>query len=395
MFVIFQFLGMEPIENVVSCTNFEIDKVVYFGYRNVIKARSASTERFLSDHCGVKKVEFIEASEYDLSAVHKSMRDKIQREIGGGNDIFFDVTNAEGPVMMAFGRLSEAFDIPVHKYDIETNTLFTVSGEGKKIEDVVPKRRVNLNLDMYVELFGGCIKDSMSKDYKVEDDPAFDEDIDSLWNIEKNFIELWNPFSDFIRKNFVPDDALHVFRKEEVIKGRLRDSVTKLDTVEELDSILDALASKGILTGKIHADGEYNFSFKNEKIKDMLWESGSVLELYTFRKENPSSDDCRVGVFLDWDGVIQPQTDDDVINEIDIMALKGNVPVFISCKSGKMDTKTALYSLYELQAVAQKFGGKYAKKILVTVQPIPNSNFIRAHEMGIEVRELGKRDSQL
>lgn len=388
MFVIFKFLGNEPIENVISCINFEIGKVIYFGYKDVIQKQSVSTEKFLLNHCGVKKVEFIETPEYDLDTVLKIMRDRIQREIGGGNNIFFDVTNAEGPVMLAFGRLSELFDIPIHAFDIEKNTLFSISGKEKTIEEIVPQRRIELNLDMYVELFGGCIKDSMHKDYKEDSDWASDEDINSLWEIQKKYIELWNPFSDFIRKFFIPDEGLFVSKNEKLIFEKLKNSVTQLDTVDELDAILFDLASAGLLLGIIHADGRYDFSFKNEKIKDMLWESGSVLELYAFRQESEVSDDCRVGVFLDWDGVIQPRTDEDVLNEIDIMALRGNIPVFISCKSGKMDTKTALFSLYELQAVSEKFGGKYAKKILTTVQPIPNSNLLRAKEMGIEVREM-------
>lgn len=39
---------------------------------------------------------------------------------------------------------------------------------------------------------------------------------------------------------------------------------------------------------------------------------------------------------LDWDGVIHSILGTDVLNEIDFLSLKGNIPALISCKSGKM-----------------------------------------------------------
>ena len=43
-------------------------------------------------------------------------------------------------------------------------------------------------------------------------------------------------------------------------------------------------------------------------------------------------------------------------------------------------------ALYELQTVAEKFGGKYAKKVLAAPQGLNDSHSLRAKEMGIELR---------
>ena len=43
-------------------------------------------------------------------------------------------------------------------------------------------------------------------------------------------------------------------------------------------------------------------------------------------------------------------------------------------------------ALYELETVAKRFGGKYAKKVVATAQPISPGHLQRAKEMGIEVR---------
>ena len=73
------------------------------------------------------------------------------------------------------------------------------------------------------------------------------------------------------------------------------------------------------------------------------------------------------------------------MNEIDVLVLKGTIPTFISCKSGILNSKTALRALYELDVVASRFGGKYAKKVLVTTEEIGPIYQDRAAEMGIEL----------
>ena len=96
------------------------------------------------------------------------------------------------------------------------------------------------------------------------------------------------------------------------------------------------------------------------------------------------NDDCRIGVHIDWDGVIHQSRGDDVLNEIDVLSLYKNIPVFISCKNGHVDQ----HALYELETVANRFGGKYAKKILVVTKPLSHSHLLRAAEMEIEVKTL-------
>ena len=65
------------------------------------------------------------------------------------------------------------------------------------------------------------------------------------------------------------------------------------------------------------------------------------------------------GVVIDW------QTDDpdgaDVLNEIDLILMHQMTPVFISCKNGEVSNE----ELYKFNTVAERFGGKYAKKVLI------------------------------
>ena len=108
--------------------------------------------------------------------------------------------------------------------------------------------------------------------------------------------------------------------------------------------------------------------------------------MYAFLKETNEHEsyDCRVGVHIDWDGIIHNFPGKDVLNEIDIMSISNNLPTFISCKIGNVDQM----ALYELETVANRFGGKYAKKVLIVAKDMAPGHLLRAKEMDIEVRRI-------
>ena len=122
----------------------------------------------------------------------------------------------------------------------------------------------------------------------------------------------------------------------------------------------------------------------------VMGDGGAILELHTYIMEKSGSDDCRVGVHLDWDGVIHKESGIDLLNEVDVLTLSGNTLTFISCKSGKMNYTQTLHALYELDTVANRFGGRYCKRVLVTAQPFSGVYMERAREMNIEVRVAAK-----
>ena len=138
----------------------------------------------------------------------------------------------------------------------------------------------------------------------------------------------------------------------------------------------------GVFEDAYNTGEVYSFSYKSEKIEETLWDAGSVLELHTYMEERVKASDCRVGVHIDWDGIVHNDSGRDVLNEIDVMSIQNNRPTFISCKIGNVDQM----ALYELETVANRFGGKYAKKILSTAQEPSAAHVRRAKEMGIEVR---------
>lgn len=388
MTVNFEFLGHEPIENIITCMNYKMDKVVYFGYDDVIKEQRKHTEDFLKKHCGVREVSFFSMSHNDLKSVLKTMRAEIERELERKNRIYFDVTGGESLILVAFGILSKEFDTPMHTYNIEKNQLIDLN-EGSKVQiskDGV-ERKLQLTLDLLIEMRGGKINYNLHKGHKTDSDTEFTRDVEQIYKVAKRNWNLWNPFSDFLRSSmYTVSENLTVSKPAPAVIQDLSEANSKLRRVTDLNKMLDELEAIGVLLDVEHSRERYAFRYKNQKIKDCLWEGGSILEMYTYQQESKFSDECSVGVHLDWDGVIHQQPGIDVVNEIDVLTLKGNVPTFISCKSGKMGPQQALHALYELDTVTRRFGGKYAKKVLVTANGLMGAYQKRAEEMGIEVR---------
>lgn len=421
MVVVFEFLSREPIENVITAMNFQVDRLVFFGKHEDIISQKEKTENFLRKYCAVESIVFLPLSGSNLHSVLETMRKEIELELSKKAKLFFDITGGESLMLVAFGMLSREYETPMHMYDIFKGKLFELNAESlhcneakeehfnidkqddevnayepnveflndkqhKGISSIATKRTIPMSLDKLIEMHGGVINYKLQKDIKDVPDEESREDILKIRKVMKQHSEHWNPFSEFLRENMNPDEEGRVYRKETTVLKALADSSNKLKSAHKFYQIMEDLARAGAILDLKHSEGKYQFRFKNKAIKGYLWDGGSILELYTYLQEKGHSDECRVGVHLDWDGVLEGPAGIDVLNEIDVLSLQGYIPSFISCKSGKLSPQQCLHALYELDTVAHRFGGKYAKKRLVVTSEINEVYQERALEMGIELK---------
>ncbi len=382
MIVNIEFLDREPIENVISSLHFKFDKTIFFGFADVIEEKKELTKNFLKKHCGVKDVSFVCLPEYQLDSILATMRKVVEQELLRKNDVFFEVTGGESLILIAFGMLAESFKAPMHSFEIETQRLIELNRENvTPISEVAPRQNIKLNLDMFIEMQGGKINYRLHKGAKNLEDPEFEKQIEALWEISSKYGEKWNLFADFLRRCCEPDENWQVNITGKQVLAAYR-KVNRFRSIRELGKILSDCAASGAFVDFVHTKDQLSFCYKDEKIKDILWDAGSILEMHTFMEERKAADDCMVGVHLDWDGVIYNHSAKDTLNEIDVLSLKGVIPNFISCKNGSVNQM----ALYELQTVADKFGGKYAKKAIAAPQGLNDTHALRAKEMGIEIR---------
>lgn len=389
MDILYEFLGEEPLENVITCMNFKFDKVVYFGYGEVIDAWQKHTKEFLKTYCEIDNTVFRPLSHEDMKRVVEVMRTEIESDRAEGNRIYFDVTGGEDLILVAFGMLSREFDSPIHIYRLPEGKLVVLDdGSAHRIDRELTPRVIPCNLDMMIQMRGCKINYSNVKDHKRIKDAQYEQDVRNIRSISVKYKKFWPNFSNLMDKVLKPDANMDVVCRSGKVLDYLHneDRCKNLTEPRKLNEILDKLTDAGILMNMVHADGYYRFRYKNEAVREIITDCGSPLELITYLDERDKSDDCMVGVSIDWDGKIHPGKDDDVYNEIDVMTLSGYVMTFISCKSGNLSQDAAKKALYELETVCNRLGGRYAKKVLISDNRLNPISLERAEEMGIEIR---------
>ncbi|MDD7702133.1 MAG: hypothetical protein PUJ10_03925 [Lachnospiraceae bacterium] len=385
MRVEFEFYDEEPLENIITCLNYQMDKVVFFKYKNqsqmplnnrIMKEKSEREQRqkdnlkkYLIDKCEVKEVRFVDLNRNSLKDAVEVMREAVSEEVRAGNDIYFDLTGGEDMVLFAFGILCNEFPAPLHRYDVKTNQLMefydTEDGSMKSLRALEEKKR-EISLEDLLLLEGGRIRES--KEYKH----LLRNDLNGIYEIAGRNWQSWNKFQKYVDNCLYHPEALT--RQD-----------ANLDPV--MQNFLDQMISQGFLR-KCRSNSAvlpYGLVCRDSDIADILSKGGNILEYYAGMKEGLRCKESRVSVKIDWDGDLHPNEAEDVYNEIDVLTMKDHVPCFISCKTGKMDSNAVLKALYELDTVANRYGGKYCKKILLTAQDPGLVYYERAEELGIDI----------
>jgi hypothetical protein len=248
-----------------------------------------------------------------------------------------------------------------------------------------------LTIEQQVALYGGSLPTATDED----DVPSwnftegFVHDIEEMWEICRQDCVQWNvqtmilSLMDRFRDALQEPDALRV----DVLS--FEEYLNQQGFMVDLGGIFPKLERQGLLSYTM--DGQdLIFSFKNPQVKNCLMVSGRILELavYVAAQKCGAFDDVKTGVYLGWtrDAQVSTEAVPSTTNEIDVMLMRGIVPLFISCKNGQVKTD----ELYKLNTVAERFGGKYAKKILITsalnTSDEQQSAFLdRAQNMGIRV----------
>jgi hypothetical protein len=153
--------------------------------------------------------------------------------------------------------------------------------------------------------------------------------------------------------------------------GRISANEEALQALERIDFIRDL----HIIPGE-----SVSFRFRDVNTRSWLRDVGSVLELYVYKACLDANifNDIISSAVVRWDEVLGHAS---VINEIDVMATRGVVPLFISCKVSDIKTE----ALNELAILRDRFGGKGAKAAIVSTGRCNAASRHRAAQLGIAV----------
>lgn len=265
-------------------------------------------------------------------------------------DVAFDITGGENAAVAAMGIVSERYSqrlIPLHNFSFSENSI---SDKFRGVKLNAPKLSAEENVISY----GGKIvyeeEKSCATHRLVISDELF-SDIEAVWRICKSSPKSWNTY------------------------------IEALNSGKDTDiRITDELESFGVVK---------NGKYRSPETKRLFSKAGQILEMKIFKEiyELPEYNDVINGAYIDWDGEVHlKRGNHDIENEIDVLAMSGMTPVFISCKNGFVD----MNELYKLYTVAENFGGKYAKKVLIISSiDVAKDNtayfFSRAEAMGIKI----------
>ena len=378
MIVNFEFLDNEPIHNVITALNFAVDKIVFFGFDTDVKRHGDTLTCFLQKYCDVKEVEFVKIPRNMLREILEKMRTAVLSEKNAGNQVFFDLTGGDELPLVALGMLAAETELPMHVFNVEKGQLKELEeGAPAEISRAAVSRKVPFDVKMLIELREGRVNEKLHKTNKAIEDEKNQRELQSMISMFEKDAENWSERSAAFIGALTESEGGQYYLDYDKVSSNWRRKELRHFYNELLHCKL--ISETWAMYGK-----DWNcFTFASDFVRRTLSETGAVLELKTCLELRKLYGIAELGVHVDWNGILDE--DVDVINEVDVIAIDGYTPILVSCKCGN---GVGLQALYELDTVAQKFGGRYARKILVSAKGMSRTDTRRAEEMGIEVRTI-------
>lgn len=398
-----EFFDKESIEDICTCFAANADKVIFIGKdKKVMEKYILRYERVFADRGINIQFDIISVKTDDLNDIAEKIIQVIEQRIDADESFVFDLTGGDDLCLVAMGIVYERFkslNIQMHRFNLRNNKITDCDADGQLLaENDAPM----ISIEENIRVFGGDIvygSDNSRGCYNWDMNEEFCHDIDIIWAIMKNTakynsVRAWNAqISIFeVLEQCGESDALTTSVTKETLINELLKNDEKFVHIK---GIIDKLRYYHL--AEYYDDGDLvSVTYKSEQVKRCLTKAGQALELVVFlfalratdKQGQPAYNDVMTGVYIDWDGDIHTEQEGfDTENEIDVMMMHGTVPVFISCKNGKVE----IDELYKLNTVATKFGGKYARKILVATAlgKSRTATYIRqrAKDMNIDLLE--------
>jgi len=370
------------IENIIASLVFKPDRLIFLCTNKVKDQDARRYARFLKSIGQSTTVITKRLPSGNVEAILNKLYDIITPE----ENYIFDITGGEELLIYSIGalreRLRDRTNINTVSFDIANCKMIDL--DRKKIEDI--PEYAYIDVDKYISLYGGSV---------INDTPQPDSedrlsDISPVWELARKDPTKWNR-TLAILKEFEKRSSTHSQSLWIDIDCSDASNITSYSSKKEtLRSFLVTLAKLGIISDLYTGPDRIGYKYKKKFYKICFEKAGNALELKCFfearelkHNSKPLFSSCYVGVNIDWDGITHEGAPvAETRNEIDLMLIHGATPIFISCKNGKIGED----ELYKLNTVANRFGGKYSKKMLIA------SNFEKESKMSAKAYRQRARD---
>ncbi len=376
------------IENMISTLTARPDKLIFIGKESQMGETLEVYKNFLEKQGYETLVDTRDIDKNNLADIVRVLTELVESK----EELIIDVTGGEDIVLLAVGmvyqKYRDTYPIKLQKFNLKNGKIIDCDGD----DEVSFDGAFSLSVKELISLYGGVVVPETPQ--PAEYVSSFD--INNLWKIVCDDPKRWNKSVSYLRefeahaekkereerqRNMTPEEREEDNKNRENAPSFKMEYSLNIDelsrTVNDYDEkfkeycyiirrlLLEDMVEDFSFDGKV-----FSYKYKDQLIRRCLNKSGDVLEMKTYFEardliENKKNfyNDCYMSVHIDWDGVVHKVDDEikDTRNEIDVILMRGVVPVFISCKNGKVEED----ELYKLNTVAERFGGENARKVLI------------------------------
>jgi len=361
------------IENILAPDMFRPQRIVYLCPKEIAQDRNRQEKlkAFFLRRGWEPELIFMEASLFKADRILRQLLTISEKY----PDCALDVTGGSDAALFAAGMFAAQTGVSAFTYSRKKNCFYDINGAA--FAD-----NLNCTLSYSVEdfflmaggtLLPGRVNNAILSQYLNDFDPFF--------ACFLRFRRDWPDIISYIQKispaEYGQKPPLSIQGKY-TVKGDhgSRNSANK--------AALEGFARIGFIQNLKVVFGEsVSFNFRDANTRNWLRDVGSVLELYAYKAciDAGIFNDVISSAVVRWNDTLGHGS---VSNEIDVMAARGVVPLFLSCKTSDIKTE----ALNELAILRDRFGGKGAKAAIVTTEPCNAAARHRAAQLEIAVIDL-------
>jgi len=363
------------IENVLAADMFRPQRIIYLCPTEVAQSRVRQEQigDFFRHRGWNPELIFLETSLYKVDRILRQLL-TISKKYP---DCAMDVTGGSDAELFAAGLFAAQAKVCVFTYSRKKNRFYNIS--GAEFAENLPCNIMYAVKDFFLmaggTLLPGRVDNGILKEYLGDIDPFFD----CFLQYRRDWTNIITYMQRVSPAEYGQIPSMHV-QGNYTVKG---DRGGRISANEDA---LQAFQHIGFLRDLDIASGErVAFRFRDVNTRTWLRDVGSVLELYVYKACLDSNifNDVISSAVVRWNEVLGHGS---VINEIDVMATRGVVPLFISCKVSDIKTE----ALNELAILRDRFGGKGAKAAIVSTGRCNAAARHRAAQLGITVIDRGE-----
>ncbi len=378
MSIMVELYDSDDLNNVLSLLVYAPEKVVYIVPFGTDCASLKHRYQIVLERHGIHtEMEFIPTDPYSFSALCKVLLNILSR----GEVCALEMTGGTDVSLAAMGAVAAANQVPLLRFESDSKRPHWYISPCPFPVQRSPK----LSCEDWFALYGAkfSTNDTHFEPWDLSDD--FCREVRLLWNFCARDIPLWNEHCFFPVKL-----ADKTGGPDPLFVSLSRASFEKELHAPEWDlAFLSYLRTHGMILNWDETPERISFRFKDLQTIRILKKSGNLLELYTCCAALSTGQfhDCQLGVFINWNGMDTNRPPNScTTNELDVFAIRGVTPYFISCKNGEVRND----ALYELQSLADHFGGSHIKKVIISTYVNPSAASrahlaLRADNMGIRL----------